>query len=81
MAETMDPILVKGLREAKQLHDNGILSLQEFEKEKQVLLQKRDLRLQREQARASFEDPEIDFDHGSQWLGHRWVLRQTRHAT
>ena len=40
MAETMDPILVKGLREAKQLHDDGILSLQEFEKEKQVLLQK-----------------------------------------
>jgi hypothetical protein len=63
LAESMDPILVKGLREAKQLHDNGILSLQEFEKEKQVLLQKRDLRLQREQARASFEDPELKYRH------------------
>ena len=53
----MDPILVKGLREAKQLLDDGILSPAEFEKEKTVLLQKRDVRVQREQLRAR-EDPE-----------------------
>ena len=56
----MDPVLVKGLREAKQLLDDGILSPGEFEKEKQVLLQKRDLRVQREAARAR-EDPERRF--------------------
>eukprot|EP00802_Teleaulax_amphioxeia_P017032 Tamp_17174.p1 GENE.Tamp_17174~~Tamp_17174.p1 ORF type:complete len:276 (+),score=86.66 Tamp_17174:163-990(+) len=56
----MDPILVKGLREAKQLLDDGILSAAEFEKEKAVLLQKRDLRVQREAARAR-EDPERRF--------------------
>lgn len=53
----MDPLLVKGLREAKQLLDDGILQPAEFEKEKQVLLQKRDIRVQREAARAR-EDPE-----------------------
>lgn len=53
----MDPILVKGLREAKQLLDDGILSPAEFEKEKAVLLQKRDIRVQREQQRAR-DDPE-----------------------
>jgi hypothetical protein len=56
---TMDPILVKGLREAKQLHDDGILSLQEFEKEKAVLLQKRDIRVQREAARTREGEPEL----------------------
>jgi hypothetical protein len=59
-AAEMDPVLVKGLREAKQLLDDGILSPGEFEKEKQVLLQKRDLRVQREAARAR-EDPERRF--------------------
>ena len=51
----MDPVLVKGLREAKQLLDDGILSPDEFEKEKQVLLQKRDL------GRGGREDPERQF--------------------
>ena len=51
----MDPVLVKGLREAKQLLDDGILSPGEFEKEKQVLLQKRDL------GRGGREDPERQF--------------------
>jgi len=53
----MDPILVKGLREAKQLLDDGILQPAEFEKEKQVLLHKRDLRVQREAARVR-DDPD-----------------------
>jgi hypothetical protein len=52
----MDPVLVKGLREAKQLLDDGILSPAEFEKEKAVLLSKRDARVQRDAQRA--QDPE-----------------------
>jgi len=54
----MDPILVRGLREAKQLLDDGILSAAEFDKEKQDLLRKRDQRVQCEQSRARSEDPE-----------------------
>jgi hypothetical protein len=54
----MDPILVRGLREAKQLLDDGILSAAEFDKEKQDLLRKRDQRVQCEQSRARSDDPE-----------------------